>query len=51
MSPIFPRKEVTLPRGARENGLPEEYIQMIESIESDADPDNIRHERELAMYR
>ena len=38
-------------RGARENGLPEEYIQRIESIESVADPDDVRHEKELAIYR
>lgn len=38
-------------RGARENRLPEEYIQLIESIESIADPDDVRHEKELAIYR
>ena len=38
-------------RGAKENGLPEKYIQIIESIESVADPDDVRHEKEVAIYR
>ncbi len=38
-------------RGAMENGLPDEYVLAIESIESVADPDNVRHETELGIYR
>jgi len=38
-------------RGARENELPEEYIQLIETLESVVDPDDVRHERELDIYR
>ena len=38
-------------RGARENGLPAEYIAGIEEIESIQDPDRERHERELSIYR
>jgi len=37
-------------RGARENGFPDEYIQVIESIDSVSDPDNARHETELGIY-
>lgn len=38
-------------RGAKENGLPEDYIQSIESIESVVDPKQERHETEMAIYR
>jgi len=37
-------------RGARENELPEEYIQQIEIVESFEDEDGERHQRELAIY-
>lgn len=37
--------------GARENGLPLDYIASIEAIESIDDPDTGRHQRELAIYR
>ncbi len=37
--------------GARENGLPPEYIAQIEAMEAVDDPDTARHERELAIYR
>lgn len=37
--------------GARENGLPAEYIAQIETLEAVDDPDTRRHERELAIYR
>lgn len=37
-------------RGAREYGLPGDYIKWISAIESIADPDPARHERELALY-
>jgi cation transport regulator ChaC len=38
-------------RGAEENGLPEDYIARIRSVESIADPDQERTARELAIYR
>lgn len=38
-------------RGARENSLPEYYIRGIEGIQSIADPDPCRHEKEMAIYR
>lgn len=38
-------------RGARENGLPAPYLQIIESLESVADPNPERHALELAIYR
>ena len=38
-------------RGAREHGLPAEYIAAIEAVEALPDPDKGRHERELAIYR
>lgn len=38
-------------RGARQNGLPGHYIKSIESISSIKDPDQLRHKRELAIYR
>lgn len=38
-------------KGAVENGLPVEYIQEIEAVESIADPDVERHKRELTVYR
>lgn len=37
-------------RGARENGLPEIYIQSILNIESIADPKPDRHEEEMQIY-
>ena len=37
-------------RGARENELPEEYIQKIEIVESVADDNYERHLRELVIY-
>ena len=36
--------------GAREHGLPPEYIAQIEAIEAVEDPDVTRGERELAIY-
>jgi len=36
--------------GALENGLPEEYINTIEAVESKEDPDDSRHARELSIY-
>lgn len=36
--------------GARENGLPSEYIAQIEEVEAVDDPDISRNERELAIY-
>jgi gamma-glutamylcyclotransferase len=36
--------------GAEENGLPVEYIEMINSIASVTDPNPQRHEREMAIY-
>ncbi|GHC21260.1 gamma-glutamylcyclotransferase family protein [Aidingimonas halophila] len=37
--------------GARENELPSEYIARIEAVEAVDDPDTMRHERELTIYR
>ena len=37
-------------RGAIEHGLPTEYINKIESIESQEDPDERRSHRELSIY-
>ena len=37
-------------RGAVEHGLPVDYIRTIESIVSVPDPDQINHQRELAIY-
>jgi hypothetical protein len=36
--------------GAKENGLPEEYIRTINSIESIEDPDKKRHKLEMGIY-
>ncbi len=36
--------------GAKENGLPVEYIEKISSIESAADPKLERHKREMEIY-
>jgi len=36
--------------GAKENGLPEEYVENICNIESVADPKPERHESEMAIY-
>jgi gamma-glutamylcyclotransferase (GGCT)/AIG2-like uncharacterized protein YtfP len=36
--------------GARENGLPSDYIAQIEAVESIDDPKNRRHKREMAIY-
>ena len=38
-------------RGAKENGIPAKYIQAIIDVESIADPEVDRHEREIAIYR
>ena len=38
-------------RGARENGLPEEYIRQLEAVECVRDLDADRRESELAIYR
>lgn len=38
-------------RGAKEHGLPAEYVAAIEKIESIQDPDRQRHDRELSIYR
>lgn len=38
-------------RGAREHGLPAEYIQIIAAVEVMPDPDQSRHEKELSIYR
>lgn len=38
-------------RGAREQGLPAEYVASIERVESREDPDRQRHARELSIYR
>lgn len=37
--------------GARENGLPSEYVAQIEAMEAIDDPDTERRDRELAIYR
>jgi len=36
--------------GARENGLPADYIAQIEAVESVNDPEPERHDRELSIY-
>jgi gamma-glutamylcyclotransferase len=38
-------------RGARSLGLPPAYVAAIEAIAADPDPDRLRRERELAIYR
>lgn len=38
-------------RGAREHGLPEEYINAIATVEAIPDPDKSRHKSELSIYR
>lgn len=38
-------------RGAKEHHLPLEYIKSIEAVESVADPDQKRHDKELSIYR
>ena len=38
-------------RGAREHGLPAEYINTISAVETLPDPDKSRHARELSIYR
>jgi gamma-glutamylcyclotransferase len=38
-------------RGAREHGLPLEYIAIIDAINSMSDPKKERHEKELSIYR
>lgn len=37
-------------RGARENGLPEDYVRKIERVDSIDDYDSDRHRRELEIY-
>jgi gamma-glutamylcyclotransferase (GGCT)/AIG2-like uncharacterized protein YtfP len=49
LQPFHWYKEHVL-RGARENGLPGDYVMRIEEVVSIDDPDNDRHERELAIY-
>lgn len=49
LKPFHWYKEHVL-RGARENSLPLEYIQKVEAVESVADADAGRHQRELAIY-
>jgi gamma-glutamylcyclotransferase (GGCT)/AIG2-like uncharacterized protein YtfP len=49
LKPLHWYKEHVL-RGARENKLPEYYIQKIEMIDSITDHDLERHRRELAIY-
>lgn len=36
--------------GAKENGLPCEYVEKIESVESISDPKSERHEKEMVIY-
>lgn len=50
LKPLDWYKEHVL-RGATENSLPAEYIQSIESIEHEVDPDAERRDRELSIYR
>lgn len=50
LKPLCWYKEHVL-RGARENALPEEYIQLIETIEHVDDMDMERRKSELAIYR
>jgi hypothetical protein len=50
LSPYHWYKEHVL-AGAREHRLPDDYIQMIESVVAIHDPDPDRHEQELAIYR
>ncbi len=49
LKPFHWYKEHVL-RGARENGLPEHYIEAIAGIESVADPEIGRHQAEMAIY-
>lgn len=37
--------------GARQAGLPQDYIDQLATVKSIDDPDNQRHERELEIYR
>lgn len=37
-------------RGAKEHGLPADYIRMIEQVESFEDPKQERHEEEMSIY-
>lgn len=38
-------------RGAREHGLPPDYIEAIRRVETITDADNVREQAELAIYR
>jgi hypothetical protein len=38
-------------RGAIENELPEEYIKVIDTVDTITDPDIERHDKELSIYR
>jgi gamma-glutamylcyclotransferase len=38
-------------RGAREHGLPSDYIARIQAVETSEDPDTGRHRIEMAIYR
>lgn len=49
LKPLHWYKEHVL-RGARENALPEHYIQKIDEVASIDDDDTERHARELAIY-
>lgn len=35
--------------GAREHGLPKSYLEALEAVAADEDPDRARHEREMAI--
>jgi len=38
-------------RGARENGLPDHYVESIQSVQAQSDPDRNRASMELSIYR
>jgi AIG2 family protein len=37
--------------GVQENNFPEDYVQVLEAVEFDEDPDEKRRDRELSIYR
>lgn len=37
-------------RGAKEHGLPDDYVRLIEQVESFDDPDKERHIKEMSIY-
>ena len=49
LKPYYWYKQHVL-RGAREHGLPAEYTELIAVIDTLEDPDDSRHEREMAIY-